>query len=141
MSASIEQKSGYKYAVTKAADQKPTPGRRSYLEYFDHGVTGATEGWMRAEIIKAKEERGATGWHYHTCQGQYVYVVKGWVKIQFEDGVEAFLEGGDSMFIPGGYCHNEIATSEDLEALEISIPATMGTVAAETPAAWLGATV
>ena len=44
------------------------------------------------------------------------------------------LEAGDSAFIPGGMRHNELSTSDDLEILEVSVPADMGTVPVEPPA-------
>jgi hypothetical protein len=37
------------------------------------------------------------------------------------------------IFIPGGSVHNEMRMSDDWEALEIVVPAPMGTVAAEAP--------
>ena len=44
------------------------------------------------------------------------------------------LGAGDSVMIPGGLPHQEIATSDDLELLELSVPAEMGTVACDPPA-------
>ncbi len=75
-----------------------------------------------------------TGWHYHVCEGQFVYTLKGWVELEFEDGTNCRLEAGDSVFIPGGMLHQENRTSDDLEILEVSVPADMGTVAVDPPA-------
>ena len=75
-----------------------------------------------------------TGWHYHACEGQFIYVLKGWVDLEFETGEKKRVNQGDSMFIPGGMRHNETATSKELEILELSIPADMGTVPTEPPA-------
>jgi quercetin dioxygenase-like cupin family protein len=74
-----------------------------------------------------------TGWHYHVCEGQFVYTLKGWVELEFEDGSSCRLEAGDSCFIPGGMKHNEIGTSDDLEILEVSLPGEIGTVAVDPP--------
>ena len=60
---------------------------------------------------------------------------RGWVELEFEDGSSCRLEAGDSCFIPGGMHHNEIRTSDDLEILEVCLPANMGTVPVEPPAA------
>ena len=76
----------------------------------------------------------ATGWHYHTCEMQFVYVLKGKLTIEFEDGTVATFTAGDSFFIPGGVRHNEIYVSEDKEALEVSVPGKIGTVNVERPA-------
>jgi quercetin dioxygenase-like cupin family protein len=67
------------------------------------------------------------------CDGQFVYMLSGWVELVFEDGSEIRLEAGDSLFIPGGLRHNETATSDALELLEISVPADMGTIACAAP--------
>ena len=69
----------------------------------------------------------ATGWHYHTCEMQFVYILKGWVDLEFAGGRKEQFGVGDSVMIPGGLPHNEIATSDDLELVEVSVPAEMGT--------------
>ena len=63
-----------------------------------------------------------TGWHYHICEMQFVYVLKGKLIIEFEDGTVATFTAGDAFFMPGGVRHNEIYVSADKEALEVSVP-------------------
>jgi len=107
-------------------------GRRTFLKYQDLGVTAASSGRMRAQVMSATAGMTKpTGWHYHVCDGQFVYVLKGWVDLEFEDGQKVRVQGGESLFIPGGLRHNETATSDTLEILEVSVPADMGTVACE----------
>ena len=111
-------------------------GRRSFFKYRDLGVTAASSGRIRAQVtIGADGMTQPTGWHYHVCEGQFVYTLKGWVELEFEDGTSCRLEAGDSCFIPGGMRHNEIGTSDDLEILEVCLPADMGTVPVDPPAA------
>ena len=111
------------------------PGRRTFFTYRDLGVTDATHGAMRAQVMSAiTGMTEPTGWHYHVCEGQFVYALKGWVELEFEDGTSCRLEAGDSVFIPGGLRHQEISTSNDLEILEVSVPADMGTVPVDPPA-------
>jgi quercetin dioxygenase-like cupin family protein len=59
--------------------------------------------------------------------------VKGWVDLEFETGEKIRLKQGESLMIPGGMRHNETATSEELELLEVSVPADMGTVPCDPP--------
>jgi mannose-6-phosphate isomerase-like protein (cupin superfamily) len=111
------------------------PGRRSFFQYRDLGVEAATNGRMRAvqnNSIAGMTE--PTGWHYHECEMQFVYVLKGSLTIEFEDGTVGTFSSGDSFFIPGGMRHNEIHVSEDKEALEVSVPGKIGTVVCERPA-------
>ena len=61
-------------------------------------------------------------------------MLNGWVELEFETGETLRLEQGDSVFIPGGMKHNELRTSDDFEALEISIPGELGTVPCDRPA-------
>jgi quercetin dioxygenase-like cupin family protein len=124
-----------KLGVAKAEAPNFVEGRRDFFKYRDLGVTKASNGWMRAQVTSAVTGMTQpTGWHYHVCEGQFVYTLKGWVELEFEDGSICRLGAGDSVFIPGGLHHQEISTSDDLEILEVSVPADMGTVPVDPPA-------
>jgi mannose-6-phosphate isomerase-like protein (cupin superfamily) len=112
-----------------------SPGRRAFFKYRDLGLEDASGGRMRAyQNTSIAGMTEPTGWHYHTCEMQFVYVLKGKLIIEFEDGTVATFTAGDSFFIPGGVRHNEIYVSEDKEALEVSVPGKIGTVSVERPA-------
>ena len=65
------------------------PGRRHFFRYRDLAVTEATGGKMRAQVTSAKSAMDrATGWHYHTCDMQFVYILKGWVDLEFAEDRE-----------------------------------------------------
>ena len=122
--------------VTYAPKDKPNyiPGRRAFFKYRDLGITAATAGRMRAQVtIGEKGMTEPTGWHYHQCETQLVYVLKGWVDLEFEEEGKIRVSAGDSLMIPGGAKHNETAASHELEILEISLPAEMGTVNCDAP--------
>jgi quercetin dioxygenase-like cupin family protein len=119
-----------------ATNESPriVPGRRSFVKYRDLGVADGTKGAMRAQIMMVKTGMTEpTGWHYHVCDAQFIYALKGWVDLTFETGQTLRLNTGESMLIPGGLRHNEIRTSDDLEILEVTLPADMGTVPCEGP--------
>ena len=131
----VDSHPGMKLAVTSSKAPDFVKGRRDFFKYRDLGVTNASNGWMRAQVTSALTGMTQpTGWHYHVCEGQFVYTLKGWVELEFEDGTSCRLEAGDSVFIPGGLRHQEISTSNDLEILEVSVPADMGTVPVDPPA-------
>lgn len=122
------------YALSKARDDNYVDGRRSFLRYRELGVTAATGGKLRCQITEASEGLSEpTGWHVHLCDAQFVYLLSGWVDLEFAGGDTVRLEAGDSMLIPGGTPHNETATSDTFELLEVSIPADMGTEACDAP--------
>ena len=123
--------------VGYASEKKPVmvAGRRDFFNYRDLAIGEASGGRMRGQVMKAiTGMTQPTGWHYHTCDGQFVYALKGWVELEFETGETLRLEPGDSVFIPGGMPHNELRTSDDVEILEVSVPGELGTVSCEPPA-------
>ena len=83
---------------------------------------------MRAQVTIATQGLSEeTGWHVHLCEGQFVYILEGWVDLEFAGNRKERIVAGDSIFIPGDTPHNETATSEEFQILEVSIPADMGT--------------
>ena len=124
-----------KVAHARIAEPVLVKGRREFFKYRDLGVAEASAGSMRAQVMMVSQGMSRpTGWHYHECDGQFVYILKGWVELQFEDGRTLKVEEGDSLFIPGYLRHNEIRTSDAMEILEVSVPGQMGTVPCEAPA-------
>ena len=109
------------------------PGRRSFFKYRDLGLTDATNGFARAQVTLATDVIEQTGWHYHICDVHFIYALRGWIELQFEDGRIFRVGTGESLFIPPGLKHNEIAISTDLELFEMSVPAKMSTVACDRP--------
>src|SRR4051794_24289212 len=70
-------------------------GRRPFFKYRDLGLEAATAGRMRAyhnTSIAGMTE--PTGWHYHICEMQFVYVLKGKLVIEFEDGTVGTFTAG-----------------------------------------------
>lgn len=127
-----------KQTIAHATTANPAyvEGRRSFFKYRDLGVTAGSNGRMRAQVTSATQGLGRpTGWHYHQCDQQFIYMLKGWVDLEFEDGRKIRLQEGDSLMIPGGTRHNETGTADALEILEISVPAEMKTVACDPPTA------
>lgn len=108
-------------------------GRRHFFKYRDLGLTDATGGLTRAQVTCATDVMEETGWHYHICDVHFVYALRGWIDLQFEDGRTVRVNKGESLFIPPGLKHNETAISPDLELFEMSVPAKMGTVACDPP--------
>ena len=104
------------------------------MKYRELGVSAASGGRLRAQVTSASSGLSEpTGWHYHVCEGQFVYVLSGWIELEFAGGRKERIEAGDSVYIPGGTPHNETGSSENFELVEISVPADMGTEACAAP--------
>lgn len=104
-------------------------GPRSNVEYRDLGLAAATAGRVSAKHVRAiKPFDRETGWHWHDMTGHFVYVLKGWLKFRF-DGVadEIVVDAGTCISQPAGVPHNVIGQSDDLEIIEINLPAEYGT--------------
>lgn len=110
-------------------------GRRDWMKYRELGVTKASKGRIRAQVTSTTQGLSEpTGWHVHLCEGQIVYMLSGWVDLEFAGGRVERVGAGDSVYIPGNTPHNEIASSDAFELLEISVPADMGTEPCDPPA-------
>lgn len=134
MNDAVADAPAQKLALAKKENATYVTGRRAFFKYRELGVTEASNGRMRAQVTSATQGLGRpTGWHYHVCEQQLVYMLKGWVDLEFEDGTKVRLEPGDSLMIPGGTRHNETGTADELELLEVSVPADMGTVPCDPP--------
>ena len=121
-------------AVAKKSQANYIAGRRAFFKYRDLGVTAATGGKLRAQVTSAEAGMSQpTGWHVHKCEAQLVYMLSGWVELEFAGEPLCRLEAGNSILIPGNTPHNEIRTSDAFELLEVSLPAEMGTEPCDPP--------
>src|SRR5580700_7808717 len=115
--------------VAKKSAAKYVAGRRAFFKYRDLGVTAGTGGRLRAQVTSAEAGMSQpTGWHVHKCEAQLVYMLSGWIDLEFADR-KVRVGAGDSIMIPGNTPHNETGTSDTFELLEVSVPADMGTEA------------
>lgn len=114
-------------------------GLRADVEYRDLGLAAATQGRIGVKHIRAITPLPSpTGWHWHDMTAHFVYVLRGSLTFRFA-GVagDVVVRAGSGLSQPAGVAHNVVARSDDLEVLEINVPATYGTWdLAEPPAPW-----
>jgi mannose-6-phosphate isomerase-like protein (cupin superfamily) len=114
-------------------------GLRADVEYRDLGLAAATGGRIGVKHIRAiKPLPAPTGWHWHDMSAHFVYVLRGSLTFRFA-GVEGdvVVRAGSGLSQPAGVAHNVVARSDDLEVLEINMPAVYGTwELASPPAPW-----
>lgn len=112
------------FSVSHARDAKFVKGLRSFFEYRDLGIEHATEGRAVAHVIRAVPKAPFNGTpHQHGVTFQLVYVLKGWVEFEYEGQGVMRLEPGSCVHQPPGIRHREVGHSDDLELLEIVMPA------------------
>ena len=93
-------------------------GLRSFFVYRDTGVTPATNGKLRVQLVRAarksSEAKGGTGFHFHTADIHVVYMVRGWARFDY-DGIDTLVEAGDCVHQRPGIVHNLYDWSDDME--------------------------
>jgi mannose-6-phosphate isomerase-like protein (cupin superfamily) len=109
-------------------------GLRTYAKYRDLGIAPATGGMVQAHVIRFippfRPEAVSTP-HYHDVDFQMVYVLKGWIKSEFEgEGAHTFY-AGSCWIQPPKIRHTVLGYSDDCELLEIVLPADFETVTLE----------
>ncbi|MCA3264191.1 MAG: cupin domain-containing protein [Telmatospirillum sp.] len=116
-------------SLATADAQFTRDGPRADVEYRDLGLAKSSGGRIGAKHIRAiKPFPGETGWHWHDMTGHFVYVLKGWIEFAYRGHAQTVVARvGDCLSQPAGVAHNVLARSDDLEVLEINLPAEFGT--------------
>ena len=68
-------------------------------------------GELNGQDVKIAKVQGEFIWHNHTDEDELFYIIKGSLKIDFEDGMRTLGEG-DMLIIPKGVEHKPIAEEE-----------------------------
>ncbi len=120
----------FRFTVSRAGEDRfETDGLRDEFVYRDLGTADATGGAVHAHVIKAKHLRGGhNGLHRHVVDFQFALVLEGWVSFFYADHGEITYRKGDAVTVPGGTLHELREYSENLELLEITLPAIYDTV-------------
>ena len=106
-------------------------GLRTYAKYRDLGVAEASSGVARAHVIRLIgpcEPEVVSKLHFHDVDFQMVYVLKGWVKTYLEGVGETTFQTGSSWTQPSRIKHLIMDYSDDVELLEVILPAEFRTV-------------
>jgi quercetin dioxygenase-like cupin family protein len=118
------------FVVSHAKDATFERGLRSFYEYRDLGIQDATAGRVVAHVIRAAGGSDSSSQpHIHDTTFQLVYVLKGWIEFEYEGQGRVRLEAGSCVHQPPQIRHREVGHSEDVEMLEIVLPANFKTEA------------
>jgi quercetin dioxygenase-like cupin family protein len=116
------------FSVSHARDARFERGLRSFFEYRDLGIRQATDGRIQAHLIRAVPGATFAGMpHRHGATFQFVYVLKGWIEFEYEGQGIVRLEAGSAVYQPPMIRHRELHHSDDVEMLEIVMPAEFAT--------------
>jgi hypothetical protein len=101
-------------------------GLRAYAQYRDLGIAEASNGLARAHVIRLMgpcNPDEVSKLHYHDVEFQMVYVLKGWVKTYMEGVGETTFQIGSAWTQPPKIKHLIMDYSDDVELLEVILPA------------------
>jgi quercetin dioxygenase-like cupin family protein len=120
-----------KFTVSHHREEDFDQGLRTYAKYRDLGIAPATGGMVQAHVIRfippfRPEEVSIP--HYHDVDFQMVYVLKGWIKSEFEGQGAHTFHAGACWIQPPKIKHTVLGYSDDCEVLEIVLPADFETV-------------
>ena len=117
-------------AITAKRISRPTacaPTRK----YRDLGIADATHGLAQAHVIRLIgpcNPAEVSKLHFHDVEFQMVYVLKGWVKTYMEGQGETLMKEGSAWTQPPRIKHMIMDYSDDVELLEVILPAEFKTV-------------
>src|ERR1017187_7793068 len=106
-------------------------GLRTYAKYRDLGIAEASRGLARAHVIRLIgpcNPAEVSKLHFHDVDFQMVYVLKGWVKTYMEGQGETLMKQGSAWTQPPRIKHLIMDYSDDVELLEVILPAEFKTV-------------
>jgi hypothetical protein len=113
------------------AEDFRTDGLRSYAQYRDLGMSKPTNGLLQAHVIRLIppcDPAVVSKRHYHDVDVQMIYVLKGWIRSEFEGQGEVTMRAGAAWLQPPRIKHTVLDYSDDCELLEIILPAEFDTV-------------
>ncbi|MBR1204312.1 MULTISPECIES: cupin domain-containing protein [unclassified Bradyrhizobium] len=106
-------------------------GLRAYAKYRDLGISAASHGLAQAHVIRLQgpcNPDEVSKLHFHDVEFQMVYVLKGWVKTYMEGEGETLMKEGSAWTQPPRIRHMILDYSDDVELLEVILPAEFKTV-------------
>ena len=106
-------------------------GLRTYAQYRDLGIADATNGLAQAHVIRLIgpcNPAEVSKLHFHDVEFQMVYVLKGWIKTYLEGQGETLMKQGSCWTQPPRIKHLIMDYSDDVELLEVILPAEFKTV-------------
>ena len=121
------------FVASHRKDSTFEPGLRAYAHYRDLGIAKATGGLAQAHVIRLIgpcDPKEVSKRHYHDVDFQMIYVLKGWIKGEY-DGEVVTMHEGSCWLQPPRIKHAVLDYSDDCELLEIVMPADFKTVELE----------
>jgi quercetin dioxygenase-like cupin family protein len=119
--------SGQRFVRHEAAKARWQPFRLEGFEYRDIGIADATDGLAGVRVVRVsgKPSRMASS---HDGELLFNFVLEGGLTLRYEDRDAERLAAGDSFVVPASKHYAFDDCSDELEILEVSLPAEIRTM-------------
>ena len=115
---------GQTFVHHRAAEAAWSPWRSDGFEYRDTGIGLATDGLSGARVVRLSGGRKQPTHQYcHSGEFLFVFILCGGTTLSSEGQEEQRMCAGDSCVIPANFQATFTNTSDDLEFLEVALPA------------------
>src|SRR5262249_43380719 len=102
-STARQTKPRQRFVVSHHREENFEGGLRRYAKYRDLGIARATNGMVRAHVIRfvppCRPEEVSKR-HYHNVDFQMVYVLKGWIKTELDGQGAIVMRAGSAWIQP-----------------------------------------
>ena len=117
-------RTAHAFVVRRLADNTPWVIGRAGMRYRDL-IPGRLGGSIIASHIRIPDAGPVPDMvHHHAVGFQLIYCYGGWVRLVYEDqGPPFVLRAGDCVIQPPGIRHRVLESSENLQVIEIGVPA------------------
>jgi quercetin dioxygenase-like cupin family protein len=118
------------FVVKHEREEDFDAGLRTYAKYRDLTLSKATSGMVQAHVIQMVppcDPKVVSKWHYHDVNLQFIYVLNGWIKNEFDGQGVHTMKKGTCWLQPPKIRHRVIDYSPDCELLEVVLPAEFDT--------------
>jgi hypothetical protein len=123
-----------RFVVSHQREADFAEGLRRYAKYRDLGIAEATNGLVRAHVIRFVppcDPNEVSKRHFHDVDFQMVYVLKGWIKTEIAGQGAITMRAGSAWIQPPRIEHVVLDYSDDCEVLEVILPAEFKTMELE----------
>ena len=112
------------FVATHANDATYERGLRSFYEFRDLGIKSSTDGRVDAHVIRtASGKKFLSQPHLHDTTIEPVCILKGWIEFKYEGQVVVRRKTESCVHQRPGIRHREFGQSNDIEMLEVQLPA------------------
>ncbi len=113
---------GQRFVRHQAATAEWQPWRRAGFEARDIGIAAATDGLAGVKVARLSA-KPQPSMRCHDAEHLFMFVLQGTVTLHADGHDDQRLSVGDSFMVPPGLPHDLTDCGDDLELLEVALPA------------------